>query len=248
VRLSTSFLFLASAATAAAQSTLVGSVTSDSAHKHPLIGVEVSIPSLHKGARTDSTGTFRIDGLTIGSYAILVRAVGYQPTIDDVSIDVPDGNLRDFVLPPLAQPLDTVRTKSTRVDYISPALRGFEDRRKSGQGHYLSEAQLRTMDNQRVSDVISRFPGVSVGRNATKSVAMSSRTGGFCRVYLDGIEMKDMSARPVRGRGGPQNVPPNLNDFSVDQLAGMEFYGGGATAPLGFGQGGCLLLLWTRER
>ena len=58
-------------------------------------------------------------------------------------------------------------------------------------------------------------------------------------------ERKDTELR----RGRLDIGPPNLADINIDQLAGIEFYGGEATSPLGFHQNGCgLLLLWTRER
>jgi hypothetical protein len=44
-------------------------------------------------------------------------------------------------------------------------------------------------------------------------------------------------------------TPPNLNDFSVKDLAGVEYYPGDATAPPQYHQSNCgLLLLWTREK
>ncbi|HEY6218462.1 MAG TPA: hypothetical protein VIV65_00310, partial [Gemmatimonadaceae bacterium] len=154
--------------------------------------------------------------------------------------------------------LDTIRTKDRKTDYISPALRGFEDRRREGFGHFLSEAELRKMDNRRVADVIMRFPGVAILRGGTsdpgkvyagssrKPVSPSKVTGPcYAAVYVDGVERKDMAL--VRGQ--LRQTPPNLNDINIDQLAAIEYYGGEATAPQGFHQNGCgLLLLWTRER
>jgi hypothetical protein len=44
-------------------------------------------------------------------------------------------------------------------------------------------------------------------------------------------------------------LPPSMDNFNVNSLAGVEYYGGEATAPLGFRNSGCgLLLLWTREK
>ncbi|HEY6218461.1 MAG TPA: carboxypeptidase regulatory-like domain-containing protein [Gemmatimonadaceae bacterium] len=232
------------AASVGAQSTLVGTVSRDSAGRQPVVGIEVSIPSQHAVSRTDSTGTYRLDGLKIGTYTVVVRSVGYQPIIAEVAIEVPDATLQNFMVEPLAQPLDTVHSKDRKVDYISPKLRAFEERRREGFGHFLSEAQLRQMDSRQMSEVISRFPGLTVGRNQMKSVAISTRKNCSVAVYLDGIETKDPPTRPNQK---PQ--PPNLNQFSIDLLAGIEFYAGEAAAPMGFGQNGCgMLLLWTRER
>jgi hypothetical protein len=245
---------------ATAQSTLIGTVSTDSAGKHPLVGVEVMMPSAHKSARTDSSGTYRIDGLAIGHYTVLVRALGYQPSVDSIAIDVADGTLHNVVLSALAQPLDTVRSKSRKVEYISPALRAFEERRRAGFGHFLSDSVLRQFENQSLSQLTRRLPGTMLirSRNQTylastrKSIftadgSLSAARGSgppsrcFATVYFDGILIYDQKTS--------KTAPPNLDDYVVSELAGIEYYGGEAAPPPQFRQSGCgLLLLWTRER
>jgi hypothetical protein len=64
-------------------------------------------------------------------------------------------------------------------------------------------------------------------------------------VYLDGMRLYDAI---VASRSRAM-TPPNLNDFSVKDLAGVEYYPGDATAPPQYHQSNCgLLLLWTREK
>ena len=47
----------------------------------------------------------------------------------------------------------------------------------------------------------------------------------------------------------PRVPPPVIDECDVDQLADVDFQGDQATAPIGFKNSGCgLLLLWTREK
>jgi hypothetical protein len=189
--------------------------------------------------RTDSTGTYRLNGLRPSFYVVMVRSIGFTPSYDTVTVIGDDATLLNVVLEQTITMLDPVITKSARVEYRSPMLRGFEDRRAEGFGEFISEKQLRAKENERVSDVLtSHLPGIRLMRTKLGTIATSTRKammGSTCQatVYLDGVLIS----------------AANLDDFNVDQLAGVEWYAGEATAPLQFKHGGCgLLLLWTRER
>ena len=60
-------------------------------------------------------------------------------------------------------------------------------------------------------------------------------------VWLDGVRIYQP------GRGVP---PPDLNNFSVSQLEGVEIYQGGADTPAelgGTGSGCGTIVIWTRR-
>ena len=111
---------------------------------------------------------------------------------------------------------------------------------------------ITSKDNERLSDIITAYaPGLTLVRSNQHNYAASSRKGsvtaagrGPClaTIYLDGALLYDAG---VANSGSP----PSMDDFNVNQLAGVEYYAGEATAPLGYRNSGCgLLLLWTRER
>lgn len=233
----------------AQQSILVGVVTSDSAGKRPVANAEVSLSTPPRSVRADSSGSYRIDGLSRGHYVVTVRSIGYIARYDSVTIDSEDATLRNFVLTQRVEQLAPVVTKAAKVNYISPMLRGFEDRRAEGFGHFIPEATLRTKDNERLSDIITAYaPGLTLVRKAQSSYAASTRKGSvatktcYATIYLDGVLLYDLSRTNVP-------LPPSMDDFNVNQLAGVEYYAGEATAPLGYRNSGCgLLLLWTREK
>jgi carboxypeptidase family protein len=236
----------------AQQSILVGTVTSDSAGKRPIANAQISLSTPPRTIRVDSAGSYRIDGLARGHYLVTVRSIGYIARYDTVTIDSDDATLRDFVLTRFVAQLTPVVTKAARVNYISPMLRGFEDRRAEGFGHFIPEATLRTKDNERLSEIIAAYaPGLQIVRAGQHNYAASTRKGSatalgkgpcYSTIYLDGVMLYDAG-------GSHSMLPPTMDDFNVDQLGGVEFYGGEATAPAGYRSSVCgLLLLWTREK
>ena len=44
--------------------------------------------------------------------------------------------------------------KDSAPRWISPALRGFEERRSQGIGRFISTAELRKLDNERLTDLV----------------------------------------------------------------------------------------------
>ena len=150
--------------------------------------------------------------------------------------------------------LPTVVSKDSSPHYISPALTAFEERRKLGFGHFISEAELRKNDQRGLPELLERIPGLrSVEDPFTHKIRMASgraigdashgsfRDNGkptpcYITVYIDGIR---------------DAYVDDFRRLNIDQFAGVEFYEGAATMPAEFnttGSGCGVLLLWTRER
>lgn len=225
----------------------------------PALGAEVSIPSLGLRATTSVDGLFLLAGVPPGSYQLQIRQLGFAPVLDSVKVE-PGGTLwKKFTLSHATQ-LDTVHAVASAQKYISGNLRGFEERRRLGNGGtFIPDSVLRASDNSRLADVLrARASGIQIlnDRGGTYAVssrdsrsgkyAMSgggSRPGCYVTVYLDGILLFDMETK------SQANPAPNLNEYSVNQFAAIEFYGGGAATPAQFKSSECgTLLLWTREK
>src|SRR5689334_1805150 len=141
---------------AAAQAIVVSGVVRSESKTGPVVpNAEVSIVPGPSAVRTDSAGRFRVTIDTAGIELLTVRAIGFARLESTVQIDGPDSAHVDVVIHPASTVLDTVLVKTDRVQYISPALRGFEDRRRAGYGRFVSEATLRTMDNRQLADVMA---------------------------------------------------------------------------------------------
>ena len=238
---------------------LRGVVTSQNG-KRPVSGADVWIVSVNRGARTDSAGEFRVDGLPAGPQLIEIRRIGFDERRETITLESGKETTHRFSLTPAAQPLDTVRSLAKDSTYISPMLRGFEERRLSRQGgQFISDSVLRASDNQMLAQVLtSQVPGatitagpkgsrvlVSTRKSCRGPVLLHSCTRPDCyvEVYIDGVLMY---------YPGANEDPPNMDRMGVTDLAGVEFYAGGASMPVGMhsstDQGCGSLWLWTREK
>jgi hypothetical protein len=253
-------------ANSGAASTLASRVL-DKTTGAPVAGAEVDMSPDGGHLLTDSTGGFRAVGLATGVYTVRIRRVGYQQFSDLVSVGPEAETRHDFRLTRLVT-LDTVQTRAKGVTYISPALRGFEERRAAGHGYFIAEAELRKADNRTLANVLMRLPGIMTRSHRSADYVASRRSAGggpagglssgggqpradpndprsprgcWVAVYLDGVAVYL----------GPPAPAPDLGRTLVRELAGVEFYAGSATLPAQFSAiktSDCgVLLLWTRE-
>src|SRR6185503_12488794 len=236
---------------------LAGSVIGPDAR--PLANVEVGIPQLHRLSTTDSAGQFQLAAIRPGAYALQVRRIGYEPVNDSITIVAGARANRVFALKKVAKALDTVHTIAGSTKYISGNLRAFQERAEKGIGRFVVDSTLRKNENQPLSDVLRALvPGLRIQQRGAESIVMSSRDqrGGkyallgagagarcFASIYLDGILVYDQAAVDDRV------PPPNINDYTVRDITGIEYYAGPASVPSQFKASECgTLLLWTREK
>jgi hypothetical protein len=217
----------------------------------PLEGVEIR--NLFNGwsVLTTATGTALLSFVDTTGAILSLKKVGYNPLTTVVKNSPQDTTPVTLVLKRITQVLPAVVTRAkgdSAISYISPALRGFEERRQKGFGHFISEAELRKKDNSPMSEVlVSHLPGVKdrlgqVYGARSGPVRPGDRELCFLTVYWDGVLYYS------RRNGGP---PPDFGRIATMQFAGVEFYPGGATIPVQYNasDSGCgTLLLWTRER
>ena len=228
----------------------------------PLAGVDLWLSSLDRHAATDATGAFVFDTVPAGYHLLQVRQIGFAAQQDTLRLAAGRATTRDYALDQRGTQLDTVRTIADEARYLSPALRGFEDRRaKRTSGYFLAGPELRPREGETLASLIlgrapglKIVPGVSGGAYLASTIkqcqgrAMS--TIDQCKpcyvtTYVDGAQTYTADGL------NPNAEPQDINHFSISQVAGVEFYPRDATAPPGFiaARSGCgLLLLWTRER
>ncbi|HEX4682426.1 MAG TPA: carboxypeptidase regulatory-like domain-containing protein [Gemmatimonadaceae bacterium] len=223
----------------------------------PLDNAEVSLPQIGRLAVTDADGRFQIGAVKPGTYVAQVRRIGYAQATDSLTLSARARLTRSFTLKQ-ASVLDTVRTLASTSHYVSANLRDFEERSRAGQGRFIADSELRRHDDERTADVLRTLvPGLRIQNAASGAIVMSSRDGRssklaleggsqarcFTTIYLDGILLYDIESSP---RNQP---PPNINDYPVNSLTGIEFHAEQGTLPVRFKTGECgTLLLWSRER
>jgi len=189
---------------------------------------------------TGENGRFHIRRIPRGRYLVTAQRLGYQPV--SAAIDVGTDTLRlTFTLEPATRTLDVVRVSATSQ---LARLAGFESRRLSGFGQFLTEAEINRRNSVRVTELIRPLLSVEVlevhdhGAGPPSYYAVSRRSSGrICMmvVVVDNVVLP---------------TPTDL-DFlpSPTNLAGIELYVGDATVPpvfASYNRGCGIILLWTK--
>jgi hypothetical protein len=225
-----------------------------------LAGVEVSDMLTGTSALTTVTGTVSLAFLSPGGSLVRVRKVGYA--VQTLAVSQTDTAGITLLLKRVAE-LPAVVTRDSAPHFISPALRGFEERRKTRTaGYFIDEATLRKEDGRPLGNVlVGRAPGATVKQASGSAMFLlkSPRcsNGGQPDVYVDGVALAHIPdprfPLPARSRKNEdtRDYPIDLSQFQVSDLAGVEYYPDNATMPAQFSRtsAGCgALMLWTRER
>ncbi len=201
----------------------------------PLEGARVVIQGEGIGALTDGRGWARINGLPAGVRTVEVHYLGFAP--EDAVVDLrADGTTtvhfhlgaRPIALAPL--------TVTARRSILYS--RGFYRRKASGQGTYLTRAEIVEMRPRLMSDVLRRIAGISVSTSFGDRSNVSIRGAGTpsgCPIqyYIDGT---------MTGVFNIDDIPPQV-------VEGMEIYRGAATIPTEFNKGRAtcgVVVIWTR--
>ncbi|MGH7619546.1 MAG: carboxypeptidase regulatory-like domain-containing protein [Gemmatimonadaceae bacterium] len=216
----------------------------------PIEAAEVQDISSRESILTSKTGTATLRFLPEGGTLLRIRHVGYEPVMIAVEISPGQTVPLTVLMHAAAQTLPTVVTKDSAPTHIAPGLREFEERRKTGIGHFISEAELRKNENRKMTDLIRQLPAIGVvcptsgvrrgecwaiSRRLTSRNAFVGSGGCDVDLYLDGVLMTDNDLEQVR----------------ASTLAGVEYYAGGATIPPEYNRTGAscgVLLFWSRDR
>ena len=231
----------------------------------PIDSVEIRDVITGSYTFTTRTGTVALSFVDTAGSLIRIRKFGYSPITMFIG-NAPGLPPVTLTLEPIAQRLPTVVTRDSVRHYLSPALSAFEERRKTGMGYFVSEAELRKEDNRPLANVLRSHVAtlaiqdiVMGGQRVT--IATSRRgNGGACPVdvFLDGVKLnsnQQSGTLTVLGSGRSRGTAlqqgyVDLTQFLVMDLAGLEFHNvGDMPAEFEHTGGGCGgLYLWTRER
>lgn len=210
----------------------------------PIAGARVSIAEGPE-VRADARGEWVLTGAPPGTQMLVVRAVSYYPERRAVDV-LPSAPRVSVRLSTLAAVLDTVRVSASRP--TSADRGGFEQRRQTWPGTYITQADVARRPVFFASDVFRMTPGVK----------------------LEGGELKMRSAFGEQGKvGGPGECAPALyvngayipgiRDHlyaadidmwvSPEEIAGIEVYRDYAPPQFQPGLSGCgSIVIWTKAR
>jgi hypothetical protein len=237
----------------------------DETSGQPIPAVEISETATGTSVMTSATGAANLGFIVPKGGEIRLRKIGFEEQTMTIAMSAADTLPITVILKHVAE-LPAVVTKGAATPkYVSPVLRGFEERRKNhASGYFIEDSILRKEDNRALGNVlVAHAPGAVVKQVSSANFLLKSprcSNGGQPDVYIDGVALAhlDDPRWPMpKGRNrstnppDPRDFPIDLNQFSVRDLAGVEFYPDNATMPVQFSRtaSGCgALFLWTRER
>jgi hypothetical protein len=211
--------------------------------ERPLAAAQVTVVG-GPVARTGADGGFLLADAPAGTRMLEVRAVGHYPERRVVDIIEGSPPLR-VGLATLQAVMDTVRATAARLG--TQSLVAFEERRRTGQGRYLTADDIRRRAPVLTSDIFRAVPGVywDGGINPDAQIVMRGIYSERCTptFYLNGAMINALSANDLDLFVKPTDI------------VGIEVYAAG-TAPPEFqnygagdsaGAGTCgSIVLWTR--
>ncbi len=222
--------------------TLTGVVTDSAGVGVP--SADVRLLGTDHATKTDSTGRFTFAGLPSGFAHLEVRSVGHR--VLEREVELLENDSVDFAPPLLALEPLPLRLRDIVVEAEGPTARrrelgGFEERRRSGQGTYLTREQFMNRGNPMVpSDLLRTVRGLRVFKQGLGTVIMTSRgstsfQSGPCSpsVFLDNMYL---------GTTGTIDIDIVLN---VEHIQALEVYTG-STVPVRFNRGCGAIVFWTR--
>lgn len=197
----------------------------------PVTGAQVGI-SGGLQVMADELGRWTITNAPIGTRMLEVRALGFYPVRQPVDILAAADTVR-IAMVTFKSVLDTVKIRASRLD---PDLAGFEERRRSGFGKYLTARDIAMRSPTFASDIFRSVAGVQKhGEFITVRGAF-----GECSpaLYVNG------SYLPAQGR---------LKDDDIDMwvspknIIGIEIYFEPVPPQFQQGLSGCgSIVIWSR--
>ena len=214
--------------------TLVGQLV-DRNTRAPLPGARIALLGGAAILHADPTGHFTRTGLRPGAYLLQARAVGYVPA--DVTIELAAGETRRVVLEMDLLAIDVTGLIVTgAAPHPDRRLAEFEQRRRSGRGHFVTEEEILSRGATRLSEVLRSIPGVRI-----------TCRGRFCRVRMDRAPRSCSPDFVVDGFAATNSTSP---DMGVLGVVGIEVYRTLSETPMQFLRADNIcgtIVIWTRS-
>jgi hypothetical protein len=195
--------------------------------------------------RTNGAGLFRFTGVPSGAVILHVAKIGFQPVMKVIALAVADSVDLDVTLRPAAYQLATVVIHRDS-SYVMPDLTGFDRRRRSGMGHYITADEIAQRHATETSQLLSGAPGISINGGVVSTLRGVISINASCAsvvVLVDGVVMAGGN-NPLNNGG----TGFDINTIPPAYIKGIEVYSGPATIPLELATPKVcgLVAIWTR--
>lgn len=180
--------------------------------------------------RTTRDGMFTLPRVAPGSVQVLVRRMGFRPSVTSAAVTAARTVEISIVLAPVPDVLPAVRVQA-RPQPFDARLAGYKARVGHADGRFITRAQIDRLSNTGMIDALRRLPGVRVVDYRTgRSVSLA---GAHCAptVFVDGfpataatfdLDIIDLkSVEGVEVYTGSTSEPPELMPPSGKEACGV---------------------------
>jgi hypothetical protein len=180
----------------------------------PFVGATAVLEGTRDSAVSDSTGTFTMRELPIGTHMLLVRSVGFEPVSDVVELTNLDAQHVSVALITPARLMSPVVIEARRLA-AAYARVGFDRRQQGGLGRFLTADDIAARHAEALSQLFEGMPGVQMSSQSGRAKLGSDRGTGSCLAYVvDGQTLDRGAGSEVDGMVRP------------DEVGGIEVYSG----------------------
>jgi len=209
--------------------------------------VEVLVLGARLSVISSERGEFRFPAIEAGRHRLIARRAGYRPDTADVELAAGDTVALWMELTQVTVMLDKVEVTET---YLSPKLRGFEERRLHNiGGRFISPADIKAQAPTETSDLLRRIMGIRLADSSHVLIPVSNRGMKIVRMGTQLVPVQCTMRIAVNGFIADPSFSMNL--ISPMDIHGIEIYNGPASIPPEFNLATVdlycgLIVIWTK--
>jgi hypothetical protein len=207
----------------------------------PVDGAEVSIATVKRSERSDSTGYVFIGTLPEGRTEIAVRHLNYFPEHFFVELHNQEIVAVEVELSGRSTQLEGVEITAAR----HPFFQGFEQRKARGIGTFITRDQIDARHTSTTSDLFRTVPMVRL-------VRAGNGMGIRFPQQMSANKRGPMYCNPLIWVDGQQAPGLEIDDILASDIHAIEVYRGPSTTPAQFVMNGSApcgtIVVWTRRK
>ena len=198
-----------------AQSSSISGVVLNSINNQPIEFAKIQLLGFPKGAFTDSTGAYLIEGIEPGVYSLKATNAGFvEYIISDITITASRTTQINFEL-------DEFILEKGAVKVIAKPFRKVKESPLSLKTLNSTEIEKLPGANRDASKVLQALPGVASPASFRNDIIIRGGSPGENKFYLDGIEVPNINHFATQGSsGGPVGL------LNINFIRSIDFYSG----------------------